>query len=198
MTIEPQILDRIVEFHGHLCPGLAMGVQAAQIALREVGPHSKDEEVVAVTETDMCGVDAIQFLTGCTFGKGNLIHRDWGKNAYTFFRRSDGKGVRIAGRPDAWRRDPQHQALFAKVRAGEATAEERARFQDLHEAQSRQVLEMAPDELFSCEDVEGPPPPMARIHTTVICDECGEGTMETRINLLGERQLCTTCYEAAR
>lgn len=43
-----------------------MGIRAAEVALREVGPHSPDEEVVALTETDMCGVDAIQYLTtGC-------------------------------------------------------------------------------------------------------------------------------------
>lgn len=52
--------DRIVEFHGHMCPGLALGVQAAQIALREIGAHTPDEEVVATVETDMCAVDAIQ------------------------------------------------------------------------------------------------------------------------------------------
>ncbi len=39
----------------------------------------------------MCGVDAIQVLTGCTYGKGNLIHRDLGKMAFSFYRRTDGK-----------------------------------------------------------------------------------------------------------
>jgi hypothetical protein len=78
-----------------------MGVQAAWIARRESGPHSTDEEVVAVVETDMCAVDAIQSLTECTFGKGNLLHHDYGKNAYTFFRRSDGRAIREVGRPDA-------------------------------------------------------------------------------------------------
>ena len=143
--IDEETLDRVVEFHGHMCPGLAMGIQAAQIALREIGPHAKDEEVVAVVETDMCGVDAIQFLTGCTFGKGNLIHRDFGKNAYSFFRRSDGRAVRISVRPDAWQRDPEHQALFAKVRARSATDEERRRFQELHASQSQKVLALDPD-----------------------------------------------------
>ncbi len=40
-------------FHGHMCPGLAIGVRAAELALGEIGPHSSDEEVVAVVETDM-------------------------------------------------------------------------------------------------------------------------------------------------
>ena len=83
-----------------------MGIRAAEVALDEIGPPAEDEEVVAVVETDMCGVDAIQFLLGCTFGKGNLIHRDYGKNAYTVFRRSDGKAVRISERPGT-RRPPE-------------------------------------------------------------------------------------------
>ena len=197
MTIDERSLDEIAEFHGHVCPGLAMGMQAARIALREIGSHSKDEEVVAVVETDMCGVDAIQVLTGCTFGKGNLIHRDWGKNAYTFHRRSDGKAVRIAGRPDAWVRDPEHQALFAKVRADEASSEERARFTELHVAQSHHLLEMDPDALFTVTPVEGDPPSKARIHASLPCSACGENVMETRVRRLDGADYCQPCFEAA-
>jgi formylmethanofuran dehydrogenase subunit E len=40
-------------FHGHMCPGLAIGIRAAEIALEQIGPHAQDEEVVAVVETDM-------------------------------------------------------------------------------------------------------------------------------------------------
>lgn len=195
--IDEATLERVVEFHGHMCPGLAMGVQAAQIALREIGPHAKDEEVVAVVETDMCGVDAIQFLTGCTFGKGNFIHRDWGKNVYSFYRRSDGRAIRIAGRPDAWQRDSEHQQLFAKVRTGMATDGEKRRFQELHRAQSRAVLERDPDSMFSVEEITGPPPRKARIHVTVTCARCGEGAMETRIRRLDGQELCPPCFDAA-
>lgn len=197
MTIDEQALEDAVAFHGHLCPGLAMGVQAAQIALREIGPHSSDEEVVATVETDMCAVDAIQFFTGCTFGKGNLIHRDWGKNAFTFFRRSDGKAIRLSLRPDAWQRDPEHQELFARVRAGEASAQEAERFGELHRAQSRQLLEMAPEDLYAVAEVAEAPPAKARIHASVRCAECGEQTMETRISRYQGRELCPPCFEAA-
>jgi len=195
--IDEQTLDRVVEFHGHMCPGLAMGIQAAQIALREIGPHAKDEEVVAVIETDMCGVDAIQFLTGCTFGKGNLIHNDFGKNAYSFFRRSDGRAVRISARPDAWQRDPEHQALFAKVRARSATDEERRRFQELHASQSQNVLALDPDSLYAFEEIHAAPPRRARIHASVVCASCGEAAMETRVRRLDGRELCQPCFDAA-
>lgn len=195
--IDEETLGRVVEFHGHMCPGLAMGIQASQLALREIGAHAKDEEVVAVVETDMCGVDAVQFLTGCTFGKGNLIHRDWGKNAFSFYRRSDGRAVRISARAGAWQRDPEHQALFAKVRAGLATEPERARFQELHVAQSHKVLALDPDSLYKVDEVHAAPPRRARIHASVPCAECGEGTMETRVRRLDGRDLCPPCFEAA-
>ena len=48
-----QATEQALAFHGHMCPGLAIGVRAAEVALQEIGPHSKDEEVVAVVETDM-------------------------------------------------------------------------------------------------------------------------------------------------
>jgi formylmethanofuran dehydrogenase, subunit E (EC 1.2.99.5) len=61
-----------------------MGVRAAEFALEKLAVDPDvDEELVAVVETDSCGVDAIQSILGCTFGKGNLIFKDFGKNVYT-------------------------------------------------------------------------------------------------------------------
>lgn len=51
--MEKAIVDHIQEFHGHMCPGLAIGIRAGEIALAQIGKHAKDEEVVAVVETDM-------------------------------------------------------------------------------------------------------------------------------------------------
>ncbi len=64
---------KCLDFHGHLCPGLAIGYRAATGALEWLKENrSEDEELVAIVETDACGADAVQVLTGCTFGKGNL------------------------------------------------------------------------------------------------------------------------------
>ena len=198
MTVDPETLERVVRFHGHMCPGLALGVRAAQIALDEIGPHSQDEEVVAVVETDMCGVDAVQFLTGCTFGKGNLVHRAYGKNAYTFIRRSDGKAVRVSGQPAAWgAQDPDLESLFARVRAGMATAEERRRFWELQQHRSDAILAAPDEDLYDVRRVEVSVPPRARILASVPCAACGEPTMETRIRRLDGRDLCQPCFEAA-
>lgn len=194
--MQEELINQIQSFHGHMCPGLAMGIQAASIALKEIGAHSSDEEVVAVVETDMCAVDAVQFLTGCTFGKGNLIHRDYGKNAFTFIRRSDNKAIRVLTKPQSWG-DPndEHRQLFAKVRAGTATVEEKKRFHELHVAKAKRILETAPDELFDVTETTMLPPKKARIHTSIECADCGEAAMETRIRKFGGRDLCIPCFE---
>ncbi len=196
--IDADTMDRVIEFHGHMCAGLAMGIRAAEVALDQVGAHAADEEVVAVVETDMCGVDAIQFLTGCTFGKGNLVHRDHGKNAYTFIRRSDGRAVRVASRSGGWgRRTPEWEELFAKVRSGTATAEERQRFGGLQQESSRRVLEAPLEELYEVREVDVEAPRPARILASIDCASCKEPTMETRIRRLDGAELCGPCFDDA-
>ncbi len=194
--MQKELIDQIKAFHGHMCPGLAMGIQAANIALEKIGSHSADEEVAAIVETDMCAVDAVQFLTGCTFGKGNLIFRDYGKNAFTFVRRSDNKAIRVVTKPQSWG-DPndEHRQLFAKVRAATATPEEKSRFHELHVAKANRILETAPDELFEVTEMTMKPPKKARIHTSIVCAECNEAAMETRIRKFGGRELCIPCFE---
>lgn len=81
----------IVKFHGHSCAGTALGYMVGKIVAESFG-RSEDEEIVAVVENDSCSIDSIQFMTGCTFGKGNLIFRDHGKHVYTFLNRKTGEG----------------------------------------------------------------------------------------------------------
>ena len=72
--IDEQLVKETTDFHGHWCPGLAIGIRAAEWALKEMG-KAPDEEIVAVVETDMCGVDAIQYLAlGIARGTG-AYHR---------------------------------------------------------------------------------------------------------------------------
>ena len=195
--IDQETMARVVGFHGHMCPGLAMGIRAAEVGLDRVGPHSSDEEVVAIVETDMCGVDAIQFLTGCTFGKGNLVHRDYGKNAYTFVRRSDGRAIRVSTRPGAWGPGTQREDLLAKMRSGTATAEDGQRLAALMQESSNRILSMPVDELYEVREVDVAVPSPARVFASVDCAACGEPTMETRIQRLDGRELCRPCFEAA-
>lgn len=188
--------DRLVAFHGHMCPGLAIGMRVAELALNEIGPHAHDEEVVAVVETDMCGVDAIQFLTGCTFGKGNLIHLDYGKNAFSFYRRSDGKAIRIVTDPRSFGYpDREWDDLMSKLSTEGLSPDEEQRFQRMREERTRLILGASLEDLFKIEQPARPVPRSARIHASLACDECGERVMESRIRRFGGKNLCIPCFE---
>ena len=65
--------QKAAAFHGHVCPGLAIGFKACEAAMKVMGvTGSKDEELVCITENDACGVDAIQAVLGCAFRKKAL------------------------------------------------------------------------------------------------------------------------------
>ncbi|MFX1296142.1 MAG: FmdE family protein, partial [Promethearchaeota archaeon] len=106
----------MIKFHGHYCPGVAVGYRVAILARKELElGRSKDEELVAIVENDSCAVDAIQYINGTTFGKGNLIFQDHGLHAYTFIERTSGKKIRIELKTDIFehvsRKDFQKRIL---------------------------------------------------------------------------------------
>lgn len=186
-------IEGVKRFHGHWCPGLAIGIRVAEVALREIGSHSEDEEIVAIVETGNCAVDAIQYLVGCTFGKGNLIHLDYGKNAFTFIRRSDGKAIRIVVRPGRFGEEDSALAdLARKARQGQATEAER---EQLRQARIRQILERPGEAFLDVQAVEAVIPAPARIYSSIICAGCGEQVMETRARLLDGQTYCLPCFE---
>jgi formylmethanofuran dehydrogenase subunit E len=195
-SLDRDRLENVIAFHGHWCPGLAIGIRASEVCLNEIG-HATDEEVVAVVETDMCGVDAVQYLTGCTIGKGNLLYRDFGKNAFTFFRRSDGKAVRVSMRTETYSGPGQEYIdLQRKDAQSEATDEDRKKMAKMKNAWAARIMEVDLEELFEVKPVPGLPPKKARILAGLVCEECGERTMESRTRRLDGRTLCIPCFEA--
>ncbi len=193
--VESDLFKKCLDFHGHLCPGLSLGYQAAMAGMDWLSTNrAEDEEVVAVVETDACGCDAIQVITGCTFGKGNFIYHDYGKTAFTFFSRQTGKGVRIARKSE--KEDPldsQHRELLDKIRQGTATDEERSQFRTRHEKASKRILDMRPEELFSISEITVPLPEKARIEPSVNCGCCGEPTMSTKMEEKDGQKICRGC-----
>ena len=190
--------DAVVEFHGHLCLDIALGYRVAKAAMRALAcERPRDEELVAVVETDACSVDAIQDVTGCTFGKGNLVYRPYGKAAYTFFDRRTGRAVRVYCH--FWETFDRGEgvaftALMNRVLAGGASVDERERFGRTMNDLSLRILATPQDQLFRISEVSGSPPPSARIFSSEACGRCGEWTMETRLGKTPDgRRLCPPC-----
>lgn len=166
-----QLWDKAVTFHGHECPGLAIGVKACEAAMKkmQIG-FSSDEEIVCVTENDACGVDAIQAIFSCTLGKGNLLYRGTGKQAFSFFNRKTGEKLRVylkqQKNPDMERAEWQEYLLNAPV-----------------------------DEIFSFSEPKFDLPERAKIFQTIICEICGEGAPEHKMRLQDGKTVCADCFK---
>lgn len=170
MCMEKTDWEKSVEFHGHSCPGLAIGYKAAEVAREKLGIRfSVDEEIVCITENDACGVDAIQVMTGCTFGKGNLIYRGTGKMAFSFFDRKSGDSLR----------------MLAKPFKGEMSRREKQDY----------ILNSPAEEIFDFMKPGFTVPEEARLFATVTCEICSEGAPEHKIRLEEGKKVCLDCFK---
>jgi len=192
----PQDLKEVIRFHGHVCPGIIIGYRAARAAQSRLrAERPEDEELVAIVETDACGVDAIQSLLGCTLGKGNLIFQDHGKQVFTVLCRKKNRAVRIAMKAAAMDRSPEQEALMQRVRSGAATEEEQRIFDDFQQKKINELLEMDEEILFRIEEVPVKEPEKARIFKSVLCHYCGEKVMEPRARIRDGQAACIPCAE---
>ncbi|GAB6147486.1 FmdE family protein [Stetteria hydrogenophila] len=191
-----ELLVKAGEFHGHICPYLALGVKMSVIAMEKLGVGRTDglhEDLLAIVEANNCMVDGVQVVTGCTFGNNSLIYLDLGKNALTLVRRSDWRGVRVYFDAEEVRRkyfDPEAVELFRKVVARrEGTREEAARLRRLFEEISWRILEEMGEDEFKVEHVRVDPIERAPVFESVRCRRCGELAMATRV----KGGLCLRC-----
>lgn len=191
--------EETVRFHGHACPGLAMGYRAAIAAMEALGvERPKDEELVAIAETDACGVDAVQFVTGCTSGKGNLIIRDYGKHVFTFFDRKSGRAVRVLICQNDMRERTEMDELRKKVFTGIADEQETARFYHLMNEITENLLALPVDRVLEIEEVRIEPPVKARIFTSITCAGCGEPVADAKTRTVRGKQVCIPCFEEGK
>lgn len=163
--------EKCVAFHGHSCGGLAIGYRAAMYARELMKVEvSDDEQIVCIAENDACSVDAIQAVLGCTIGKGNLLFHLTGKQAYSFYNRSDGTAFRLVQKPKP---------------AGMTREESFAYYHSC----SNEVL-------FDVKEVRQALPTAAKIFDSYECECCGEKTGANWIRLgQGGVKLCVDCYE---
>ena len=187
--------DEIVDFHGHSCPGLALGYRVALRALSEFKGRSEDEELVAIVENSSCAVDALQVVTGCTFGKGNLIFRDFGKQVYTFIKRPSGKSIRISiqwQKPDE---SDEEKEMWKRYANGERSRKVLKIVHNVKAEKIRHILDADEEELLKVTKCRQELPEEARIYPSIQCDECKEKVMEPRARVRSGKILCIPCFK---
>jgi len=196
----PDDIKPCIEFHGHLCPGLVYGYLVAKAAadILEL-KRSRDEEIVAICENDSCAVDALQIMLGTSTGKGNLVLKDYGKNAYTVINRASRKAYRFSRtKPYLYKGKfkNEFERLDASISAGTAAEHEKWRHKLLKAAD---LISKPFDDVFSTKEVDFIMPPFAPLARSQACAMCSEMTMSTKMIATdkGER-ICIPCSEKIR
>lgn len=87
-----ELFEAAGNLHGHLCPGLAIGVRAAA----EAGGLLHGELRCAI-ESRACWADGFQSVLGATVGNGRLCLRETGKPVFNFY--GAGSELRLYLRP---------------------------------------------------------------------------------------------------
>lgn len=161
--------EKTAEFHGHKCPGLAIGYKVSLLALKhlDITDNIDDEDIVCIAETDACGVDAVQVILKATVGTGAMRIMYTGKQAFNIFNRKNGKNARFVLND----------------------------MQDFNTKEDRMEYILSTDEekLFTIKEVKMDFPEKAKIYNSYICAECGEKTAENAISLMNEKYICNSC-----
>ncbi|MBA4179002.1 MAG: formylmethanofuran dehydrogenase [Anaerolinea sp.] len=174
-------------FHGgHACPGMVLGARLAVTAGRalELTLPDRRKRLFVTSETDRCGADAIQTITGCRPGKRTMEFSDYGKLAARFLDTETGRAIRVATRSGlrdiAWKRFPDA---------------------DRHASQMRAYLELPVEELFSITPTEWslglyeqPGPPIRRVE----CADCSEEVSDGREVPAARGSLCQPCADSSQ
>lgn len=91
MQNRPPDLSVLIERHGHLCPGLAIGYRVARYALKLVdqGPG-----LTVYSGGKGCPLHAIEMLTGCSGESGTIVAME-GLQGWAFYDGQSGDGFLI-------------------------------------------------------------------------------------------------------
>ena len=101
-----EFFDNALEFHGHKCPAMPMGLKAGLAAMKTLGvERSQDKELIVEAETGEghaagCFLDGIMVATGCTYGKSNIKKKYYNKMAFTLIDTKTGRAVRASLKPE--------------------------------------------------------------------------------------------------
>ena len=165
-----ELYKKAGELHGHYCPGLAIGVRAAAIALERLNIAEKNKGLYCIAESRACYIDGIQSVFGTTAGNGSLEILDRGKAAFNFFDRNNGSALRLVTleTPDGMSREETIDYILTAP-AESVFSETETHF-------------TAPENAFTRQ-------------RSLRCSICGEECREPYMSLLDGVPVCPDCRE---
>ncbi|NHM27612.1 formylmethanofuran dehydrogenase [Desulfofundulus sp. TPOSR] len=186
--------EKVIAFHGHPCCLLAIGYRATKVALEKLGAGVPGHDLVAVVENRTCAADAVQVMSGCTFGKRNFVYRDNGKYVFTFACMGERQALRVSLKAGVLSREgDDFVTLMEKVANGVATEEEREEFYHRQEPLMKYILEGPAEEIFEMQFVDSEIRLPELCLEMITCSRCGEEMMKDHAFLQEGRPVCKDC-----
>jgi len=184
--IDEKLLEVGFIFHGHKCPAMPLGIRAGSAALKKLEvERASNKELFCLMETGpahamMCFGDGVQTATGCTFGKGNIINKNYTKNAFTLINMKNKKAVRVALQPEFQERKKGIEPKDVSPELLNPMIEN---------------IKKAPDEmLFNISeifDIDFQPP--KGTFEWYNCEECGEFIFANGVKIKQGKKICIPC-----
>lgn len=179
---QQQWLAQCAARHTRLCPRQVLGVRMGLLGARLLGLEAPrtDKRLLVIVESDGCGADGIEVVTGCQIGRRTLRVLDFGKLAATFVDVETGQAIRVAPCPDI------REAAWRFVREAESS----------WHAQLAAYQIMPDDVLFHTQEISLQPDLATLIGTAgqrVQCSLCKEEILNDREVIRDGKVLCRTC-----
>ncbi|SNQ61696.1 FmdE family protein [Candidatus Methanoperedens nitratireducens] len=181
--MDKKIVNLATELHGHLAPGIALGLRMSELALSRLSAKKGDKHLIGISETARCLADAMQAATGCTLGHGNAFIESYGKLAITIGDTRTKRGVRVALRDNAG----NFSALMSKwmMRLGKLSHEE-------EDELSERLLDMD-KQYFLIQDIIIEKSQNFDNSAIARCSACGEYIPENLVEKKNEGVYCKAC-----
>ncbi len=194
-----EYFELALQFHGHKCPAMPMGLRAGMAAMKSLGvERGKDKELIVESETGEghaagCFVDGIMAATGSTYGKGNITKLGYSKMAFTLIDARTGRAVRVSLKPEFFEKalnspfvQKRKEGVLPQDVPPEITNPQVERILNLPEGDFLKV-----GEVFNREVKKGP-----TSFEVKRCAKCGEAVFTNKLKEEpAGRLLCIPCAE---
>ena len=90
-----ELWKKAIKFHGHECPGLAIGIRACEAIISKMNIKPKEDKIICITENNTCPVDGIKYVFGCDYDKKNLFYKESDELVFNILKTSNNDSLRI-------------------------------------------------------------------------------------------------------
>jgi formylmethanofuran dehydrogenase subunit E len=193
-----QLFETGMNFHGHRCPAMPMGLRAGLAAMKALGvERAADKELRVLAETGDdhaagCFVDGIMTATGCTYGKSNIEKLHYNKMAFTLIDTNTNRAVRVSIKKEVFAQSLK-SPFIEQRKAGVPPQDVPAEIAD---PIIEKVLNIPEEMLLDIGEIQHVELPKGKgVFEANPCAKCGELTFVNKLQDSAAGQVCIPCAE---